>query len=445
MMRRVAVACAMALAGALAVWLAYGALPARGFAADDFEWLLRARLAEPAALWAAAFDPAQTHFFRPVMWFWFAGWWRVFGADPPGWHLVSLLLWLAAGALLALLVWRLTRDGAAALLALPVLLLHPASFEAVVWISAQSDLILLGLALVSLHLWLTPGWLAAGGALLAVALGLLTKESGASLALALPVASLLRDGALPRGRTAGLVVLGLLYGAVQLWFVRQNELVAASQYAIGWHIPANLARGLALLVAPLPGTVAADAAWLVVLGGVLALLLAGAAWRRPAWRGVGVVLAGVLLPAAPFVSPPDSRYLALAVACAAGVAAWQWRTVAPRWRRLAWLLVALACIGATLEIRQREAAFAAGAAPGHALYLLARDTCAGPALNRALIIDPPVAAPHARAAVRLACGERPRPIVLGAAEVADELRSNTIVIAFRSGTPQIVERTGPPR
>ncbi len=444
MMRHVAVRLMALLGVALACHGAYGALPARGFAADDFEWLLRARLADPATLWAAAFDPAQTHFFRPLLWFWFAGWWQVFGAHPLGWHLVSLLLWLVAGVALALLVWRLTRDAAAALVAALALLLHPAPFEAVVWISAQSDLVLLCLALLGIHLWLTPGWLAAGGALLAVTLGLLTKESGVALLL-LPVASLLRDGALPRWRTAGLMALGLLYGAVQIWFVRQNELVAASQYALGWHIPANLARGVALLVAPLPGTVAADAAWLLVLGGVLALLLARAAWHQPAWRAIGVVLAGVLLPAAPFVSPPDSRYLALAVACAAGVAAWQWRRIPARWRAAAWLLVALACAGAMVEVRQREAVFAAGAAPGHALYLLARDTCAGPALNRALIVEPPIAAPHARAAVRLACGERPRPIVLGAADVAAELRSNTIVIAFRNGTPQIIERTGPPR
>src|SRR5215213_2931803 len=88
---------------------AYRSLPARLFAADDYQWLLSVQGLGFGALVRRAFDPAaQTHFYRPLIWLLFWLQTRAFGLDPRGFHAVSLALHLLNAALLGALAWRLT-------------------------------------------------------------------------------------------------------------------------------------------------------------------------------------------------------------------------------------------------------------------------------------------------------------------------------------------------
>src|SRR5215216_2061438 len=71
----------------------YRELPARPFAADDYQWLLHVRGLSLTELLVQAFDPGtQRHFFRPLVWLLFWGQTQLFGLEPPGFHYVSLAL-----------------------------------------------------------------------------------------------------------------------------------------------------------------------------------------------------------------------------------------------------------------------------------------------------------------------------------------------------------------
>ena len=180
--------------------VAYRSLPTRGFAADDFQWLVGARSQSFARMLRGAFDPGQNHFYRPLVWvsFWFQQ--RLFGLDPRGFHGVSLGLHVANALLAGWLVWKLLAQTPAfralpALLAAAIVALHPAAYEAVTWVSAQSDLLAAFWLLLLLHLWLAaagtdgrrttddrrgvrlPSFVFRLSSLLALAFALLTKES----------------------------------------------------------------------------------------------------------------------------------------------------------------------------------------------------------------------------------------------------------------------------
>src|SRR4051812_4001253 len=87
---------------------AYRELPARPFAADDYQWLLNVRGLSFGEVMRKAFDPgAQSHFYRPLVWLLFWAQARAFGLDPRGFHAVSLALHLLNAGLLGTLVYRL--------------------------------------------------------------------------------------------------------------------------------------------------------------------------------------------------------------------------------------------------------------------------------------------------------------------------------------------------
>ena len=102
-----------------------------------------------------SFDPAKAaRYYRPLFVSTLTLAWQAFGAQPSGYHALSLALHLGCGAL----VWRL---GAA--LDLPALartaatlifLLHPVQIQVVAWISAVSDPLLTCLALTSALAWM---------------------------------------------------------------------------------------------------------------------------------------------------------------------------------------------------------------------------------------------------------------------------------------------------
>jgi hypothetical protein len=140
---------------ALVTVVAYRGLLPRPFAADDYQWLLNVSGPTFGELLRTAFDPsAQTHFYRPLVWllFWLQS--QLFGLQPEGYHIVSLALHLANAGLLGVLAWRLGAGRWGALFAAAFVALHPAPFESVVWVSAQSELLAALLLLVMLHVWI---------------------------------------------------------------------------------------------------------------------------------------------------------------------------------------------------------------------------------------------------------------------------------------------------
>jgi hypothetical protein len=527
--RHIFVPILLALAVAALTLYAYRELPGRPFAADDYEWLLNVRDLPFGQLIRRAFDfGAQSHFYRPLVWLLLWAEQRAFGLDPRGYHAVSLALHLLNAALAGLLAWRLTKDqgltadarrpttemqtttpsslvfGLSSVLVAAIVALHPAPFEAVVWISAQSELLAAALLLVALHLWLyrrpttddrrptSPSiWSVVGGrwsllAILALGLALLAKESAA---IGLPLLMLIGFSvARPAGRSVVQrmapyllpTLVTLAYAAVQIAVERRNYVLQEGIYGFGAQIILNPLRGLALLVAPLPGTEHADKPWLVPVGAVVALLLlAYSVFELRHWlqsrrdpsslvaRRSSLVyilaLALTLLPTAPFIAPPNSRYMYLSVIAGALLVARlldqrrktkdqqeeRFLVVGP-WSlvfRQAALLCAFAFAVAlawwsTGELHAREWSFGAGAAgPGGSLWRLATAVCAEGRPERVLVVEPPLAPQHAGAIVALSCGPEVETRVVGRDQVEGAIAGHTLVVEFPGGSAQVVRRT----
>jgi hypothetical protein len=538
-----------ALAIAALTLYAYRELPARPFAADDYQWLLNVRGLSIGEVARKAFDPgAQSHFYRPLVWLLFWTQTRAFGLDPRGFHAVSLGLHLLNAGLVGGLAYRLTTDDrqpttntqhlssssvfrlSSALVASAIVALHPAAFEAIVWVSSQSELLAAALLLAALLLWTTDdgrrttddgfrhsivyrlssivgGWPALL-ATLALGLALLAKESAV---IGLPLLMLLGSG--PRtknqepidtqeesgvGRQESVsrityhvsrithyapritpyilpTLMTLVYVVLQVAIERRNYLLAQGGYGIGPQLVLNPLRSLALIVAPLAGSEHADAAWLAPVGTIIAIVLAGFAiydlrfmigerLNRSSVVGrrssVGLILAlGLtLLPTAPFVSPPDSRYLYLPVMAAALLVGFTildfrcWITIRrskiqkpiPKmgWFVLvAGFFVLVLAWAASGELHAREGRFAAASGAGGSLWRVAKAVCAESRPERMVIVDPPLAPPHAEAIIGLACGDETRAKIVGRDQVANAIKGHTVVIAFPNGSAEIEQRT----
>jgi len=132
---------ATAVVAVMTVSVAYHAVPDRAFAADDFQWVLNVRDRSLSAVAARAFDvSASSHFYRPLVWLLLWSEWRLFGFDARAFHMLSLALHTLNAALTGALAYRLIKaqsplapivgfTGTALFVAL-----HPAPFEAVVWV-----------------------------------------------------------------------------------------------------------------------------------------------------------------------------------------------------------------------------------------------------------------------------------------------------------------------
>lgn len=508
-----------ALAIAAIALNAYRDLLGRPFAADDYQWLLAVRGLGAGQVVQRAFDAgAQSHFYRPLVWLLVWAQWRMFDLDPVGYHVVSLALHLLNAALVGLLAYRLqiadcrsqaapgarqstvyNRQSTIPIVAMAIVALHPAPFEAVTWISAQSELLAATLLLAAQHLWLpkradkeirrqedqahTPMVSVSPGLLvstLAYGLALLAKESAV---IGLPLLLLAgRSNVQPLKRSTVQrlapyllpTLITLAYVALQISVERRNYLLRQGGYGLGPQLVLNPLRSLALVVAPLPGSEHADAAWLVPMGAIVALILL--AWLALNVRSVIVVrqpqstiyylrsalilaLGLTLLPTAPFASPPDSRYLYLPVIAAALLAACtmydlqatigsrplivhrrakiaHWSLVAGRW-----LLVICLAWWSAGELRAREGRFAAGAGPGGSLWRLATSVCAEGQPERMVVVEPPLAAPHAEAIVALSCGPAVKTLVVARDQAARAVKGRAVVVEFPNGSAQVTRRT----
>ncbi len=454
----------------------------RPFAADDYQWLLSVRGLAFRQVMSRAFDvSAQSHFYRPLVWLLFWAQTSLFGLDARMFHIVSMTLHGLNAGLLGWLAWRLGSNRWGALLAAAIVALHPAPFEAVVWVSAQSELLAAVLLLIMVHLWIdrrqTTGderrtmgdgrWTETKSSIvnrqssivqsflatLTLALALLAKESAV---IGLPLLMLPGTSGNRRPSARFLpYLLPTLLTIAYLWLQRlieaRNYLLQNGGYGIGVHMLLNPLRSLALVFVPLPGTEHADAPMLVGVGAVVAvLLLALFIMGSNGMRRLIAALTLTLLPTAPFVSPPDSRYLYEPVLVAAllvgALLAWAWRAQ-PSHARMAlaarWLgIVAVVWFVwfAVGEVHAREGRWSAASGPGGSLWRLAQDVCSADKPMRFIVVDPPVAPLHVEAIVRLACGKKTEPLVVGQAQVEEKLKNRTVVVAFPNGSAEVIQR-----
>lgn len=231
--------------------------------------------------------------------------WRLWGAYPPGYHLVTLALHIAA----ALVLWRLLSElgvrwayGAALLFAV-----HPLAVESVAWIAelknTASEVLVLLCVLAFVRSEATgarAAWVASLGYFVAA---LLCKTSVVMLPFFLLAYLAWRAGGLPRGKLSVLAPFfgaSLVLGLVTVWFQSTRALGAGTAVAPLAdrlaHAGASLAAYAGLFAWPLATEPIYPESGLALLGvvGWTALLAVAAlflALRRP-WTGpVGLCVA----------------------------------------------------------------------------------------------------------------------------------------------------------
>ncbi len=192
----------------------------------------------------------------------------LYGLQPAGWRVTSLLLHLGCVTLLVALLWRLTGRGFFAAAAGLLFGLHPVLSEAVHAPGFRADVLCLFFALACLH-----GFMAAGpraaisrmGGMACLALALLSKETAVAAPVVLAVLMLLFPAAFSAGRRSQWAWLaasaGLAAGFFLLWAWWPTDLQAVGGTWNGeslrfpgtlWSLPALWTRTLRLLLVPWP-------------------------------------------------------------------------------------------------------------------------------------------------------------------------------------------------
>jgi tetratricopeptide (TPR) repeat protein len=128
---------------------------------------------------------ALGNYYRPIFLTWLLINQTLFGLHPMLWHMTSIVLHLAATALVYLLAIRLTRDQKVAVITALIFGVHPVHIESVAWISGATEPLLALLMVPSFLAFLNyrekkgTKWLAISAGLFAVAL--LAKETAVIL------------------------------------------------------------------------------------------------------------------------------------------------------------------------------------------------------------------------------------------------------------------------
>ena len=131
--------------------------------------------------WAELYPHVNGNYYRPLFLLWFRLNHAVFGLDPKGWHLTTILCHVAATYMVFILIRRLAASRWIAFTAATLFALHPVHMESVAWVSGVTDplmaIFLIGsfLAYLSFREEKHAGWMAL--ALTLFALGLLEKET----------------------------------------------------------------------------------------------------------------------------------------------------------------------------------------------------------------------------------------------------------------------------
>lgn len=201
-------------------------------------------------------EAAWSNYYRPAFVLWLTANWRLFGAQPAGWHCGNLALHAGCVLLAFALFRRLGFALPGAFLVAALFAVHPVHVESVAWISGSPDLLMsLGL-LGALALEApAPGQLGGVRRLLALALGALalaSKETALLLPLLVAALSWARQPDLPRGRrTRAALVAMVPYAALAAVFLGARLAVIGG---LATPTPWTL-RGIDLALS-LPGVVA---------------------------------------------------------------------------------------------------------------------------------------------------------------------------------------------
>ena len=139
--------------------------------------------------------------YRPVYVLWLLLNQQLFGAVVPWWHVTSLLLHLVVTLLVYQLAVKILRDTWTAALAALLFAFHPIHVESVAYVSASTDLLVALFALISFLFYVRfreegTSLACYGVSILAAALAMLSKESGAMLPWMLVAYEALREPAL---------------------------------------------------------------------------------------------------------------------------------------------------------------------------------------------------------------------------------------------------------
>ncbi|MGE0704061.1 MAG: hypothetical protein AB7P22_09020, partial [Vicinamibacterales bacterium] len=353
-LRRPAILLAILLAAAAAPYLSGGSLDAY-FAGDDFEWLFGAS----ALGWQRAFEVStRSASYRPVIDLWFVGLRAVCGQGSACHHAASLLVHLAAVAMLFTLARLLCRDLRIAVIGAAMFAFQPAQVQAVVWVAAIPNTLgaafLLASLLAQALSWesVSEGsrraWEATAVSLFAAAV--LSHEASITM---LAVSGVMWHFFAPRSilrrpiMTIGLTVVCLFFAWATVVSNRSNALFPEGRYGLGEHVVRHFFEFLAQLTVG-PRWWLSDLLWIVALAG---LLVASRATRfSTLWMLVA------LLPYLGFTAGNVSRYhyvpamgFSLALA-AALVNASDW--IASRLpARRTWIAAGTAVVAAFLIIR----------------------------------------------------------------------------------------------
>lgn len=131
--------------------------------------------------WAELYPHVSGNYYRPLFLLWFRLNHAMFGLDPKGWHLTTVLCHVAATYMVFALVRRLAASPWIALSAATLFALHPVHIESVAWVSGVTDpllaIFLIGSLLAYLQFREGNRWGQMALALSLFALGLLEKET----------------------------------------------------------------------------------------------------------------------------------------------------------------------------------------------------------------------------------------------------------------------------
>jgi hypothetical protein len=293
-----------------------------GFSSDDFFILSRVRALNGLEHPLAYFQFGFFDYYRPVVFLSHALDWEMWGLNPFGYHLRSLLLH-AVCSVLVLLIGRRLLSAPVAAIAATLFALHPASHEAVYWMAARFDLMATAFTLAAL--WCLsddrPIWRGIG--LLAFAIGLLSKESAISLVIVAPAWDVFvarrSFGSVIRRLLPLLVIVGMyamvrMYGADldaagggrRLPKAAMALMLMVAVLAHAWHHNRGAAR-------PSPLLRVMRHRWLhpvllvIVAGGIGLVLLAWPMTSAPVSRAIGFTayVAFYFVSPVVFPSPPD--------------------------------------------------------------------------------------------------------------------------------------------
>ena len=293
--------------------LVYAPSAGYGLFADDFQWLAGAQAFDASQLLSIE---GREHFFRPVMEIYFPATYAVCGRAASCYHWLNIAVHAGTSLLVAGLAGALARSWIIGALAALLFAVQPSPTEAVVWISAITEL--LSAFFVVLTLWLLHRgsmW----SALLAFVAAMMSHETGI---VALPLAALMlwlipRDaGVPPLARARRLVPLALaaiMYLPIVFIVNARNYVFTEGHYAIGMHIGRNIGQAIADFAAA--GDAPGGPALLTLI------VIAAAAGGTPRMKLYALWIFVALLPFAGFRDGMAPRYAYLAAVGFAGLIA----------------------------------------------------------------------------------------------------------------------------